>query len=251
MGLRRFNLLIILILLVVCSSCGRKKNDLFDVGLSGNVKTMIRYSAYLKAGDLAQGAMIEKISFNKEGNITEELGYDSKGELSRREETFYNEKGEKVKTDYYDGSGILSQTCFYSFDREVGKKTATYRGPEGDLKGRVDYWCDQLGNDTLRISYDKEMNEDSRYSSIWGKNGKVLFGERYDSSHVLTRRECFHYNSDDALSRIYFYSVKESEEYELNYQYEDCDSRGNYRVMKIYDKDRNLLGGNFLKLEYY
>lgn len=242
---------LLILMLAVCSSCDKKRNDLFEMGLKGQVKTVTRYAGYLEAGELAQGSMKEKFSFNEAGNITELLVFNSKGEVARREETLYNDKGEKVKTDYYDDYAMLYQTCFYVYDQKGRKTSTTYRNSDGGLIERLDYSYDYLGNDTLRTSYDKEDNVKMICSCIFGKNGKVLLEEIYNAKRVLVSRECFQYNDDGAMTRFYSYSVENVLEFEMNFKYEDYDRKGNSHVMKLYDKDQQLLGGTFQMLEYY
>ncbi len=245
-----YYLLFLVISLVLFTSCEKTRNDLFEMSLKGNVKSLVYYSGYLEAGELAQGAMKEKISFNEAGNITELLVYNNKGEVVRRETTFFNEKGEKVKTDYYDDYAMLYQTCFYNYQN--GKITScSYRNEGGELIERVEYSRDDYGYDTLRTSYDREGNVKMFCSSIYGKNGKVLLEEIYNNQHALIRRECCQYNSDNAISRYYIYSVADVSDYEMNYKYEDYDRKGNSRVVKLYDKDHKLLGGSFQAYEYY
>lgn len=242
--------LLLILSLALFASCDRKRNDLFEMSLRGNVKSLVRYSGYLEAGELAQGPMREKITFNENGDVTELLTYNSKGTVLRRETTVYNAQGEKIKTDYYDDYSMLYQTCFYTY-RDGRVASCSYRNENGELIERVEYSRDEYGNDTLRTSFDRDDNVKMSCSSIYGKNGKVLLEEIYNSQHALTRRECCQYNSDNALTRYYIYDVEDVSDYEMNFKYEDYDRKGNSRVVKMYDKDNNLLGGSFQTFEYY
>jgi hypothetical protein len=204
--------------------------------------------SYNEIGEQAKkGKKISFERFDREGNRSEEIYYDDKGNPSFSCEYLYDEKGNKIKemggegdeTIYeqwnylsIEGAGkIERKSAFkksrdekwvYQFDAHQNITTETYFDNSGVMSTKLEFIYDNKQNITSKTEYDSYGNIHRKWVYSYDEKGNNF--------------EIHHYLSGNQLHRIY----------QMRY-----DKKGNLKSKFTFDKDENVINLTVYVYQFY
>jgi len=249
-----------------------KENDLINQNINGKVKEIIDSTFYAEVvfGEIKKDRVkaLNKINYNKNGNVKEANYYNRDGSLwikikykydnenNRIELNRYNEEGEELtKRQYkFDVDGNIIEENQYtraSFEHskatEIGEKI-TYKYDEDGSKTEENHyntsWGSEDGSLDLKIKYkyDNEQNliEINRYGGDGDKLTKVEC--KYDmDGNMIEKNE---YNGDGGLIEKRTYVYNDGNRVKMTrYEDEDTDT---WDFKHTFDKHKNWI----LEIQY-
>ena len=208
------------------------KNDLGEDGLKGKVRSVTAQSARMSRGgySLESPRLSSTASYDEQGNFTEQVLFDYKGNISQK--TVYKiVDGDKTsKTEYihhdYDPPPAMAAPS---------SGRAKPRDPRYDTKYKYKY----EGNKVERIIYFNNGARGNRNVSTYDEKGNLINLELYTSVGELNfsrtsvfdeqgvETEKIYYNGDESLGEVYKYT-----DYEF-------DPRGNWIKRKAWQSRGN------------
>lgn len=240
-------LLIWPIFLFSCSS--KQKNSLKDWNLNGEVKTITNqsYEGEYENGKVVQGSKGDgyKISFNKEGFITERLNLDYIGIIRNRMTfAFKNNRVSEIKT--YSHTGSIQSTDIYEYANGLHSKVTS---------------IDEINN-TKRIFELKTNNKEqviegfhlNKYGEKIGswKNefdgGRIKKVTSYDSLGKLESTTIYRWNSKNDLQEINYKSKDYSYTKKYKYYY---DNKSNWIKSEEFNEKDSIENINIRDIKYY
>jgi len=232
--------------LILFSSYSSQKDDTdwAELNLSGKVKsiTSTSYEAEEKFGEIVISEIrtesesrtpaaepIEKITFNKKGNIIEINRYGSDGSLASKSTYKYDDEGNRIELNRYDSDGNLSWKETYKNDNEGNRIEMNTYGSDGSLSWKRTYKYDDEGN-KIEISI---------YEHRFGRDGNFFGKSTYKYDDEGNRIEINRYGSDGSLAS------------KITYKYDDEGNRiEENKYIQFYDPDGSLTSKHTYKYEY-
>jgi len=118
--------LVLLLLVLSCSTENKQKNSLEEDNLKGNVKSVREFSyvAVDKFGEISKGERKREDSWQRDfykkyddkGNKIEENNYKSDGSLGSKYTYKYDDKGNKIEENNYNSDGSLDYKYTYKYN---------------------------------------------------------------------------------------------------------------------------------------
>ena len=219
----------------------KKKNDLKEMKLYGNVKSLRKYtnSVVKKFGEFTKGERTRTVRwgdwdansyiiFNDKGNIVEENWYNP-GDFFNLKRTYkYNDKGNVIKRNQYnsDSDGSLDYRNTYKYNDKGNKiecnvyylkSSGTYitnthsegnkieyngYNPNGSLNSKTKYKYDDKGNIVEYNRYNSDGSLDIRYIDKYDDKGNIIEENRYNSDGSLDYKYTYKYEYDEKYNWI-------------------------------------------------
>ncbi len=227
--MRRIFIVLLTAVLVHSAFAQTPKNDLGEDGLKGKVRSVIVQSERMAKGgySLESPQLSSTASYDEQGNLTEQVLFDYRGNVSQKTAYKIVDGDKTSKTDYihhdYDPPPAMAS----------GKAKA--RDPRYDTKYKYKY----EGNKVERIIYFSNGVRGNRNVSTYDEKGNLIKWELYtpDGALNFSRTSVFdkqgveieksYYNSDESLGEVYKYT-----DYEI-------DLRGNWIKRKAWQSRGN------------
>lgn len=203
----------------MCSMCKKPDEDSREKHVLNDEYTCECGAEYTvkQDGEIEKDAIVEL--YNSNGQLIKKITYEE-GEITFYFENYYNESGDVIKSENYDGDGELMdyflyeynengdllKESFYDFDAELLIYTLYHYDGNGFLVKREDFYSD----DTLR-KYTLYTND---------KNGNVLKEEDYSFDGTLEDTDIYEYDENgnqikrtrvNADGSTYFYQYEYDE----------------------------------------
>ncbi|MBQ5647693.1 MAG: hypothetical protein IIV16_01055, partial [Alistipes sp.] len=125
--------------------------------LYGNVEsvTFIEYNLAEKFGEIIKDGIgyKEVYKFNQQGDVIEEVDYNSDGSLRWKHLYKYDSKGNMIEEASYRGDGSLERKDLYKYDSKGNKIEWAYYNCDGSLREKYLYKYDSKGNMIEEASY--------------------------------------------------------------------------------------------------
>lgn len=183
------------------------KNDLSDMNLKGDIKSIKEYSfeAVEIAGELRNGRRKTEstssfdyfdkvILFNNDGNIMEEERYRSDDKLVGKQDYKYNAEGKKVEVNRYNMDGVLNLKVVYKYDNK-GKMTEESKyNANGSL----------FLTTSNKFDTDQNMIEESAMTSTGGLFSRSTYD--YDDNKNIIEANFYDFNGELERKKTYIYN---------------------------------------------
>ena len=206
-------LITIIILLIYSCNNQNKKNDVSKYKLNGDVKSLTNthYTAIEKFGEISKGERKREFDsysdfeyeFNKEGNLSELLGYKPDGTLSYKTKYIYNEEGVLIESKLYGknwntkssykfdvngnkterqnykldgGNGIK---YIYNYDNKGNRTEDSVYEIDGSIRKKETFKYDEKGNVIEKIRYKTDLSVEYRYVYIYDENNNNVKTSKY------------------------------------------------------------------------
>lgn len=252
------------------------KSDREQEHLFGPVKTIKREqlnsSKVLGLFTRTQSRLISSISFNAEGNKTEEINYNSGGDSIHSCSYSYDGKGRKTAQVMAQGNIHGETTYAYNHDgrevealEQVGEKVlikrryvATYDAQgkqiaalysEGDreMKASYRYSYDKQGQLTELATLTAEGVVYYRIAYSYDEKGNLTSELAYRPDGQLDKKSLFSYDGDRKREQTFTYN----DGAEYLHTFELYDTRGNVVEVGVFDKSGQLSGGKTIRRYEY
>lgn len=250
------------------------KNDLEKMGIKGNVKeqTKLVYEIRERFGKPDKTLFEKEVTkFNKDGNITESVIYNSKnrmkskyvhsyddrvkkeidmynakGALIYKSIFRYNDKGDLIEESGYHSDGSVKNKVLVEYNAAGQKTKEKWYNSNGSLIWTKVFQYDEKGNLTEDITYTKDDKFFSKNNYVYdGKGNKVKWIYSTDSPvgfMIVYKRnkkenhvEALQYNAEEVLTGklIYKYNDKGNLSEEEEYDYVDKFGKKKYEPVKV------------------
>lgn len=253
-----------------CNSTNNKKNYLEENNFSGNVKSVKEsyYKAIEKFGEIEkvinkdENHLLHYKTFDKSGNLIEDIMYDSKGNIAWHSIHKYNNKGNLVEIEWYESDGtpgtkrvylynnsILLEEIFFKKNQVFDNKITYSHNKKGEIIEKNQYNTDGSLRYKNKMIYDKKSNiiEENEYDSIgnlskkwfkkYNKNGYIIedriFYPEYKNESIST----YSYDLNDNLTELNFLDSNNEIIQKFTYKY---DSKRNVIEENEYDSVETL-----------
>ena len=156
--------------------------------------------------------------FDRKGNPTEGIQYNSDGSVSGRYEYRYDESGNLTDQIFYDSEGSVWRTG-YLYD-ESGKLTVqTGYDSDGNVSWHYEYKYDLFGTLSERIDYisDDVVAVSTEY--LYDENGNLTVQIGYDSDGNLYWRNEYKYDRNGNISECNVYDAEGTETNSISYEW--------------------------------
>ncbi|MEE0085367.1 MAG: hypothetical protein UE068_14180 [Paludibacteraceae bacterium] len=257
------------------SSAAQKKTDLEINNLDGKVKNVVTYVMKQVNGKNVKGQKKSATLYNTKGFITQNVLYDIKGGILRKEIRKYDSNGYFVEELIYDKNDKLSLRYKFNLDKD-GNRTIFYIDEgDGRLRKVESYKYDTNGNmieeinyDTYGSSiiwtsvykYDAEGNEienkcnytngvlKHKFVSKYDKINNVKEGYKYtESEEKLTQKAIWKKNNKGKIIESSIETFGENIQIaKFNY-----DAKGNLSEMIVTEQDGKFIEGTIYEYVYY
>ena len=252
------------------------KPDREQEHLFGAVKTVKREqfntAKLLGLFSRTQSQMISSISFNPEGNKTEEINYNSGGATVHTMSYRYDNKGRKIVQVMHQGNIKGETTYTYNQDgrevealEQVGEKVLTRRRYLATYDAQGNQIAALYSEDkfetktTYRYDYDKQghvvelttlTDEGVIYHRVvyaYDANGNVISKTSYRPDGLVYQKSLFSYDGDRKREETFNYN----NDGEQLHMFELYDARGNAIEVGGFDKSGRLSGGKTIRTYVY
>lgn len=253
------------------------KSDREQEHLFGPVKTIKREqfntSKLLGLFTRTQSRLISSISFNAEGNKTEEINYNSGGDSIHSCSYSYDGKGRKTAQVMAQGNIHGETTYAYNHDgrevealEQVGEKVlikrryvATYDAQgkqiaalysEGDreMKASYRYSYDKQGQLAELATLTAEGVVYYRIAYSYDEKGNLTSELAYRPDGQLDKKSLFSYDGDRKREETFTFT---NDGAEYLHTFELYDTRGNVVEVGVFDKSGQLSGGRTIRRYEY
>ena len=254
-----------------------RKPDRENEHLFGPVKTIKREqlntSKVLGLFTRTQSRLISSISFNAEGNKTEEINYNSGGDSIQSCSYSYDDKGRKTAQVMAQGNIHGETTYAYNHDgrevealEQVGEKVlikrryvATYDAQgkqiaalygEGDreMKASYRYSYDKQGQLTELATLTAEGVVYYRIAYSYDEMGNLTSELAYRPDGQLDKKSLSSYDGDRKREETFTFT---NDGAEYLHTFELYDTRGNVVEVGVFDKSGQLSGGKTIRRYEY
>lgn len=234
----------------------KKKNDLEEKGLRGNIKYIEEknYFASKEPQSMEDDELYSYslTSFNKDGNIlkhiykTEDLDefctykYDSNGKIIKRSEYdgedeslfgteifIHDQNGNIIENDRYNSIGEFTYKDMYKYDSNGNKIEQNFYNSNGLLIKRLNSIYNSNGNEIEYKYYDSNEILEIKGTFKYDSRGNKIESIYYDSDESIYRRECFKYDEYGNIIENAYFDYKEQSNLSLFFEYE-LDNKNNW-----------------------
>ena len=210
-NLRIFFVLVLVVLYACEKKNGIEKNDLSEMGLKEQVKSIrkigfeVKDSVLMTKGEKYEGRFEEFHSFNESGNLIESVKFLPEGELYSKNVFFYDEKNALDEIQWFSEYGKESISSFIH-DFEGNLTSMEIKDVDGTFRQKYTYKYDENGNNIESIWY---LRNDSLISTIlrssYDGNGKKIDNRYFSSDEVLFDKESYRYDKNGLLIEREYY----------------------------------------------
>lgn len=262
----------------------KKKNDLGEYNLKGEVKSLREFSyvAFEKLGEIIKGERKNDFEvariFNKKGFCIEYYTYNSNEELNTKIISEFNNKDNIVETNIYEPDGTLSSKTTFKYDdnNNIIESYSYYylydnlmkQTNEYDINGNlIEHNMYSGFNDltknvieynlfiTETYKYDEKGNQieynlgDSKWKLKYDDQGNEIESNIYDSTGNLEKKRTSKYDNTGNLIEFIKYNPEGVLEIKYNFKYE-YDEKDNWVKMIEFENDKPLIITE-REIEYY
>lgn len=195
-------------------SCTEKKNDLTDMNLKGDVKSVQEFEyevAVDEFGKVKKGKLLQssKKIFNKKGRLEEVDVFDMDGDTVQKMLSVYDDKGKLSKRLVYDDLGRLSFISVFAHD-EKGRQTEAMQvdGDDQFLQKEVTEYNDDNMIETS-ILYNKNNEQIKKEVRQMDKKGLPKEVKIYNEKRELVNFRKEKYNENEQLVAFDVYASDE------------------------------------------
>lgn len=217
--------------------------------IKGDVKTIHRYQyeAIERFGEAEKttGYLKEKLTFDKKGNQTEKIEYNSDGTIKQKESWKYNENYQLIENkNVYQSNRKLTKKYIYNSRGNLVEKI--YYNSDGNQFDKFVYAYNSNGQISESNNYRagvKGMKNIFKYNS----NGLLVSKTTYTSYGTLHSKLTYKYDSNENLTgRSYFDGVtgREEERYVMKYNDEGFET-----LFELYNRFNEKEGSEFKILD--
>lgn len=211
---------------------GRKnKTDLAQENIKGAVKSIEEneYTTVAKFGKVEKGELISKkiTTYNKDGNIIEEVRYNEKGELTEKNIHTYDKKGKKLKISAYDGNGTLFYFITYEYD-DQGRLSFLNKDRIEIASYGLKYSYDEKGNISEEEHYIAGEPIGRKTINHYDENNRLVEATTYEEENKLFDKISYKYDDKDNIIEELYNGLENSDGYASNTEYIEYDSKGNW-----------------------
>lgn len=192
---------------------------------------------YPKGKQEKRGKKISFERFDRDGNRTEDIYYDTKGNPIYSCQFVFDENGNEIKKMGGDGDEIIYEQWIYSASdngKKIERKSA-YKKSKGEK------WIYTLGtnqNKTDETYYGSNGNIFSKWDFLYDAKQNLIEKKEYDSYGNIYRKWIYKYDEKGNNTEVYHY-VSNNQLYRI-YQMR-YDKKGNMKSKFTLDKDENVL----------
>ncbi|KAF0149252.1 MAG: hypothetical protein FD143_2764 [Ignavibacteria bacterium] len=203
------------------------------------IKTRLRYAGFFDVDGITpqQKVLVEKISFDKNGNRKELIRYVGDEIVDLKYTFLYDAKSRLIKMETRNTGNFITGKRESKYDKagnEIERKL--FENRRGNM--RVVFTYDKEGNIIETKNYDKNKKMISRYENSF-ENGKAKKTTVYGINGNVQKEIWFIYNSDGKLIREDFKQLSNS--YSVKYTY---DSQGNVSEVETPETKRLVIYNN-------
>lgn len=247
-----------------CTSMNKsKENDIIELGLFGNVKSLKEYSykAIVSFGQMEKGKREREsglkdkiIEFNRSGYIIEEYSYEPNDLLEKKIIFKYDGKHNKIEVnsynfesklifkwiyEYNDKGFLTNRICFKPDGSQYWKQSFNYDAmgnlieeiwytPEGVQNWKLTYGYDNQGNKIEEINYDEKGSLYEKQTYSYDEKGNKIEANNYDSDLSLSWKQTFLYDDKRNIVEKNWYNFEGSVfNIKTTFEYE-YDEKGNW-----------------------
>jgi YD repeat-containing protein len=260
---QKFLLLLILLLLPMITNA-QGKSDIQKEGLLGKVRTQLIEQATLSPkpdGSIEELRKFSSLNFyDNNGNCVDGIGaqldgtkfgnrifYDANGReierhfldaneaMTAKSYSFYNPKGQRMKTVVYCGDAI-NHTLSFSYDKKGNQIEEIVHHPALETKSKALIFYDDHANEIERRVYKTDGTLSRTYIYTYDDKGRRLSWILYDEQKVPIIHWVHTYNEKGDLKETFYYNrqgvlyMKEA----FSYEY---DRQGNW-IKKQFDIEK-------------
>jgi len=190
-----------------CISCSDNLNsDLKELDLNGSVSEIYitEYEAIQEGKAIRTGNPfdVQKITFNKDGNILEDIDFDKNMDVYQSVVNSYNSDGKKLQSDVIN-EGKLLVNWIYSHNPKERTMNVKVYDKKGILFKEDDLFFDEVGRVVEEKNYrnDRDWFFQRKYS--YDEDGNLIEKKVFAQGEIINREE-------------YFFDDKKVEKYEYN-----------------------------------
>lgn len=217
MQYRFFQIVLFVVLSGLISCSGNKPdnslNDREQWNLKGNVKSLseINYST--------GGKFVTNISFNKNGFVTNQVGYNPDGSLIRKWIYQYDNQNRKLIRDCYVLKDSLSYTMHYYYN-DQGKLSAIKSfSPNGLWELQTIYQYDENLNLTKEATSGEKNSAGSQVLTMYNEKKQLIEETHIDSLMHSYWKQIYTYNSKGLKVEISYKTLSDSLIKDMKYTY--------------------------------
>jgi len=262
----------ILILWILFNSCNSEivsENDLKEMNLHGNVKSLkeLSYTAIIEFGEIKKGVKGREnpwnkdgyIIFNNSGNKIIEYTYTAEDFPNTSRVFKYGVNGEITEMNWYAQDSILLNKWVYKYDNEgnmveensiqsgdsLSTKT-TYKynekgyvveenfyASDGSHGSKRTFRYNLKGNNVEEICYDKDGNFDEKFIYKYDRNGNKIKFSCYIVYETLNREATYKYDNKDNIAEWSYHESYDNYNKKHTYKY-TFDKQNNWIVQVVY-----------------
>ena len=210
--MKRLLVSFVLSLLYVHPACAEPKINKEKHGLLGSVQKVVTETAKLadRFGNWEEGTRTpsEAVSFDAQGNLTEEDSYSPDGTLRSKAVYTYDTKENRAEEVFYKPrwrffDGPVDSKDVYSYDAKGNLTEEASYSPDGTLKSKTTCTYDAKGNKTEEAFYNPNLRKKEVYTyenDAFGNWIKMVtstwvtkFGKSYFEPSMVTYRTITYY----------------------------------------------------------
>lgn len=226
------------------------KTDLERQGLSGRVKELIEekitYSE--KSGDYKPGrrVKVQKLLFNRKGNITTKFQYNNDGTQSSKWGYFYDSADRTIGKTQHNYSGVLVLNWERSFNNKGSVIEETRYRHDRTLQTKIISTYDKFGNMLEQLTSDEPGRRSATWKRTPDSNGYVIeYTDNYRKEFTAFDKnarivEKFKRNSDYSEYLKWTYSYNDSGRIKNGEFYRDRFAKPETWIIK-YDGEGNII----------
>jgi len=215
------------------------KNDLIEQNLNGNVKSLkkITYTEVDEFGNVIKGENIltnKYYTFNREGYKTNEIWYDSRGKMVKKNTFDYDDNFRMMENKYYGINETLETKILFTYDdsgKEIERKILVTEGNQV-FKGVVNY--DTNGNIIEGAIYKSDGSIENKFIFNHDKRGNIIEEIFFKFDGSIEGKSTFKF---DDMGRIIEHNTFNTDGTLNNKTISKYDDNGNEVEFKMFSPD--------------
>jgi hypothetical protein len=209
--------------LIINFSFAQTTTDLTKAGLKGKVSfiSCSEYKLVEKFGEIEKGSFYFKdtYKYDEKGNKIESNFYDADGSLSHKVTSKYDEKRNEIEVNGYYADGSLFYKDTYKYDEKGNKIERNSYYADGSLSHKVTYKYDEKGYMIESNRYNYKGNKgsfDSKDTYKYDEKGNKIESNFYDAEGSLFYKYTYKYEFDKIGNWIKQTTITDGKPTELN-----------------------------------
>ncbi len=181
----------------------KQKNDLDDMNLAGNIKSVketisgVNQEILLSFGDVQPSVLSATLEylFNTQGNITTSTSYYANGDINRICLYKFDNLDRDIQCNCYNKKNILTESNVFVYDSAGNLHKEKRNNGEGNLVNQIIRHYDIRGNCIEKMFYNPEGKLVDKYTRIYNDMGLLTESCKYNKKGKELVRITYRYDS--------------------------------------------------------